>query len=104
VLARRTRLHSYSLVENSVLFDNVEVGRHCTIRNAIIDKNVVVPEGTEIGVTSRPTARAASRSRPRGGGDPEELRVPLTGAGASRASARRGPRIGRRRPRDPTRL
>jgi glucose-1-phosphate adenylyltransferase len=50
VLARRTRLHSFSLVENSVLFDNVEVGRHCTIRNAIIDKNVVVPEGTEIGL------------------------------------------------------
>jgi len=50
VLARRTRLHSYSMVENSVLFDNVEIGRHCTIRNAIIDKNVVVPEGTEIGV------------------------------------------------------
>ncbi len=50
VLARRARLHSYSLVENSVLFDNVEVGRHCTIRNAIIDKNVVVPDGTEIGI------------------------------------------------------
>jgi len=50
VLARRARLHSYTLVENSVLFDNVEVGRHCTIRNAIIDKNVVVPDGTEIGI------------------------------------------------------
>ena len=50
VLARRVRTHSYTLVENSVLFDNVEIGRHCTVRNAIIDKNVVVPEGTQIGV------------------------------------------------------
>jgi glucose-1-phosphate adenylyltransferase len=37
-------------VERSVLFDNVEIGRHCTIRNAIIDKNVNVPDGTQIGV------------------------------------------------------
>jgi len=50
VLARRTRVHSWSSVERSVLFDNVEIGRHCTIRNAIIDKNVNVPDGTQIGV------------------------------------------------------
>jgi glucose-1-phosphate adenylyltransferase len=50
VLARRVRTHSHTLVENSVLFDNVDIGRHCTVRNAIIDKNVVVPEGTSIGV------------------------------------------------------
>lgn len=50
VLARRSRVHSYSLVERSVLFDSVEVGRNCTIRNAIIDKNVSIPDGTEIGV------------------------------------------------------
>jgi glucose-1-phosphate adenylyltransferase len=50
VLARRVRTHSHTLVENCVLLDNVEIGRHCTVRNAIIDKNVVVPEGTQIGV------------------------------------------------------
>ncbi len=50
VLARRVRTHSHTLVENCVLLDNVEIGRHCIIRNAIIDKNVVVPEGTQIGV------------------------------------------------------
>ncbi len=47
---RRVRVNSYSLVENSVLFDNVQVGRRVVIRNAIIDKNVVVPDGEEIGV------------------------------------------------------
>ena len=37
-------------VERSVLFDDVTIGRKCTIRNAIIDKDVEVPAGTEIGV------------------------------------------------------
>lgn len=50
LLSRRNRVHSYSLVEDSVLFDNVTVGRNCTVRQAIIDKNVTVPEGTQIGV------------------------------------------------------
>ena len=50
VLARRVRLHSHSLVERSILFDNVTVGRNCEIRNAIIDKGVTVPDGTQIGV------------------------------------------------------
>ena len=33
-----------------MLLHNVVVGRHAEIRNAIIDKNVVVPEGAKIGV------------------------------------------------------
>jgi glucose-1-phosphate adenylyltransferase len=33
-----------------VLLHNVMVGRHAEIRNAIIDKNVVVPEGAKVGV------------------------------------------------------
>lgn len=52
VLGRRVRVHSHSVVENSVLFDDVELGRGCVIRNAIIDKNVVIPDGTQIGVDS----------------------------------------------------
>lgn len=50
VLSRRVRVHSYSLVESSVLMDNCEVGRNCHVRNAILDKNVVVKDGTQIGV------------------------------------------------------
>ncbi len=50
VLARRIRVHSHTLIENSVIMDNCEIGRHCTIRNAILDKNVSVREGTQIGV------------------------------------------------------
>lgn len=50
ILARRVRANSYSLIENSVVFDNVLIERHCTIKNAIIDKNVHIPEGTQIGL------------------------------------------------------
>lgn len=49
VLFRRVRVHSYATVERSVLCDNVEVGRHCRIRNAIVDKDVSIPDGTRIG-------------------------------------------------------
>ena len=50
ILFRRARVNSYSTVERSVVFDDSTVGRHCTIRNTIIDKNVQVPPGTQIGV------------------------------------------------------
>ncbi len=44
-----SKVRSFSLVEDSILFDNVEIGRHARIRRAIIDENVVIPEGTIIG-------------------------------------------------------
>jgi glucose-1-phosphate adenylyltransferase len=49
ILFRRVRVNSYSEVNRSVLFDEVEIGRHCKIQNAIIDKDVIVPAGTTIG-------------------------------------------------------
>ena len=36
-------------MEDSILFENVTVGRHAKIKKAIIDKNVVIPDGTTIG-------------------------------------------------------
>jgi glucose-1-phosphate adenylyltransferase len=30
--------------------EGVDIGRHAVVRNAILDKNVVIPEGAEIGV------------------------------------------------------
>lgn len=50
ILARNVRTHSYSLVESSVLFEDVEVGRHAHLRRCIVDKNVVIPPGTKIGL------------------------------------------------------
>jgi glucose-1-phosphate adenylyltransferase len=50
VIGPNVRVHSWAHVEGSVLMDGVEVGRHAVVRNAILDKNVVVPEGAQIGV------------------------------------------------------
>jgi len=49
VLSPRVRVNSYSFVEESVIFEAVEVGRHARVRRAILDKGVVVGEGEEIG-------------------------------------------------------
>jgi glucose-1-phosphate adenylyltransferase len=49
ILGPRCKINSYSLVEDSILFENVTVGRHVKIRKAIIDKNVVIADGSEIG-------------------------------------------------------
>lgn len=50
VVSPNVRVHSWAHVEGSVLMEGVEIGRHAIVRNAILDKNVVVPEGVEIGV------------------------------------------------------
>lgn len=49
VVAPNVRINSFSVVENSILFEGVVVGRHAKIRRAIIDKNVEIPPGTVIG-------------------------------------------------------
>ena len=49
VLHPRVRIHSYADVDESILMDGVEIGRHCKIRRTIIDKGVKVPAGTTIG-------------------------------------------------------
>ena len=43
------RINSYSYVTDSIIFDHCNIGRHTKIRRTIIDKNVNVPEGVEIG-------------------------------------------------------
>jgi glucose-1-phosphate adenylyltransferase len=50
VLSPGVRVNSWSSVERAVLLNNVHVGRHAVIRDAIIDKNVVIPEGVQVGV------------------------------------------------------
>ncbi len=43
-------VHSYSVIEDSVVLPEVDIGRNCTIRKAIIDRGCQIPAGTEIGV------------------------------------------------------
>jgi glucose-1-phosphate adenylyltransferase len=49
VLSPDVRVNSYSHVDTSILCSHVNVGRHCRIRKAIIDRDVHIPEGTVIG-------------------------------------------------------
>ena len=49
VLHPRVRIHSYTDVDEAVLMDGVEIGRHSRIRRTIIDKGVKIPPGTSIG-------------------------------------------------------
>ena len=50
VLSPAVHLHSYAEVEGSVLFSGVVVGRDAVVRNAIVDKDVIVEPGAQIGV------------------------------------------------------
>lgn len=50
VLSPRVRVNSWAQVTDSILMENVEIGRHSIIKRAIIDKNVTIPPGTKIGV------------------------------------------------------
>jgi glucose-1-phosphate adenylyltransferase len=50
VLSPGVRVNSWSRVERSVLLHNTRVGRHAVVENAILDKNVEVPEGAQVGV------------------------------------------------------
>ncbi len=49
VLSPDVRVNSYTEVDASIIFSHVNIGRHCRIRNAIIDRDVHIPEGTVIG-------------------------------------------------------
>ncbi len=49
ILSPNVRINSYSYVEGSILFEDVNVGRHCRLRHCIVDKHVDIPAGTSIG-------------------------------------------------------
>ena len=50
VLSWDVTIRSWAQVDESVIMDRVEVGRHCKIKKAIIDKENVIPAYTEIGI------------------------------------------------------
>jgi glucose-1-phosphate adenylyltransferase len=49
ILSPFCRINSYSLVTDSILFENVSVGRHSKLHRTIVDKDVQIPEGMQIG-------------------------------------------------------
>jgi glucose-1-phosphate adenylyltransferase len=58
VLSPGVHLHSFAEVEDSVLMQGVDVGRDAVVRKAILDKNVRVAPGAQVGVDA-----AADRQR-----------------------------------------
>jgi len=49
VLCPNVRVHSFCSVEESILMPGVRVGRHARIRRAIVDRDVFIPRGAQVG-------------------------------------------------------
>ncbi len=49
MLFSNVRIHSFSVIEDSVLLPDVTVGRHCQISKAVIDRGCHIPRGSKIG-------------------------------------------------------
>jgi glucose-1-phosphate adenylyltransferase len=49
VLSRGVRVHSYSVVEDSIIFPDVEIGEKAHIRRTVIDRGVKIKPGDRIG-------------------------------------------------------
>ena len=78
VLGSGVYVHSWALIERSVLLGGsirggilteTRIGRRCRVRNAIIDKNVHLPENTTIGYDRAEDDRRGLKT------------VPITGTG-----------------------
>jgi glucose-1-phosphate adenylyltransferase len=50
LLFSNVRVHSYSVVEDSVILPDVEINRNALVRRAVLDRGCVIPDGMEIGI------------------------------------------------------
>jgi glucose-1-phosphate adenylyltransferase len=50
VLSPGVRVEDWATVERSVVMQNTRIGANAVVRDAILDKNVVIPEGVSVGV------------------------------------------------------
>jgi glucose-1-phosphate adenylyltransferase len=49
VLFSNVNVHSYAIVENSVVLPDVNIGRNCRLNNVVVDKGCDIPPNTVIG-------------------------------------------------------
>jgi glucose-1-phosphate adenylyltransferase len=49
VISRGVRVHTGAVIEDSIILDNCDIGRHAKIRRAILDKNVRIPARGTVG-------------------------------------------------------
>ncbi len=57
ILSPKVMVHSYTEIEDSILLEGVDVGRYAKIRRTIVDKEVKIPQGMEIGYNLDEDAR-----------------------------------------------
>jgi glucose-1-phosphate adenylyltransferase len=57
IIATDVRIHSYSHIEDSILFARVEIGRNARVRRAIIDEDVKIPAGFCVGFNAAEDAK-----------------------------------------------
>lgn len=57
MLFSNVRIHSFCNIQDAVIFQDVDIGRRCVIRKAIIDRGCNIPPGTNIGVDPEEDAR-----------------------------------------------
>lgn len=50
VLSPNVMVDKWARIEEAVIFSGCRIGRNAVVRRAILDKNVIVPDGVEIGV------------------------------------------------------
>jgi glucose-1-phosphate adenylyltransferase len=55
-------VRSWSEIENSVVLPDVQINRHCRIRNAVIDRRCKLPEGLVVGEDAELDAKRFYRS------------------------------------------
>ena len=57
ILSPRVRVHSHSEVHDSILMDDVDVGRHARLNRVIADKGARIPQGYQIGFNLKEDAK-----------------------------------------------
>ncbi len=50
LLFHNVNVHSYCEIEDSVVFPEVDIGRRCVIKKAVIDRGCIIPPDTRIGI------------------------------------------------------
>jgi len=62
VLFNEVRLHSFSQVDESVIFPKVDIARHARLRKVIVDRGCQIPRGLVVGEDAEEDARRFRRS------------------------------------------
>jgi glucose-1-phosphate adenylyltransferase len=57
LLFSNVKINSFSTLEDAVILPEVEIGRHCHIKRAVIDRGCQIPEGMVIGVDPKEDAK-----------------------------------------------